>query len=67
MKVKKGDILVGTNPYTHETKKYKYVGISDKAYHASGFKHVLIEGGTRQKIIVTNSWAKAWQLKKFKG
>ena len=64
MKIEKGDILIGTNPYTGEKKKYKYIGKPDVIH--KGFDRELIEGGTKQHIIIGKEWAKAFNLKLFK-
>ena len=67
MKIEKGDILIGTCPYTGKKTKYKYVGKEEsKLLKSSGFTRVLIEGGTRIKIIVTNKWAKENNLRLYR-
>lgn len=64
MKITKGSILEGTNPFTGEVKKYKYVGRPEVSH--SGFDRELIEGGTRQHIIVGKQWCKEFKLRVVK-
>lgn len=67
MKIEKGDILIGTCPYTGQETKYKYIGKEEsELLAASGFTRVLIEGGTRTRIVISNRWAKANNLRLFK-
>jgi hypothetical protein len=67
MKIKKGDIVIVTNPYTNKKEKLKYIGLLDKETHptlyANGFKRVLLNN-KNQKVIVTELWAKQFNLHK---
>lgn len=72
MKIKKGDILIGTCPYTGEKIKYKYLGDTDKdsMLYKNGFKRILIEkrkDKKNQKVIITDSHAKRLKLRKKDG
>lgn len=58
MKVKKGDILEGTNPYSKKKQLYKYLGkVESKMLIASGFKYLLKPKGSEFNLIVTSEWA----------
>jgi hypothetical protein len=63
MSVKKGDMLIATNPYSGERKKYKYLGKEkSKMLIANDFKRILVDRHGEQ-IIVSDLWAKAFNLK----
>jgi hypothetical protein len=69
MSIKKGDMLITESPYDGKKKKYKYLGLIDKnefpTLYANGFKRMLIDR-EGNKIIVTNLWAKTFNLKPVK-
>jgi hypothetical protein len=66
MSVKKGDMLIATNPYNGKKKKYKYLGKEkSKMLIANDFKRILVDRNGEQ-IIVSDLWAKTFDLKPAK-
>lgn len=72
MKIKKGDILIGTCPHTGEKIKYKYIGETDKdsMLYKNGFKRILIEkrksAKKNFKVVISDEYAKRLKLRKVK-
>ena len=63
MKVEKGQILEGINPYTGEKEYFKYHGNEEEQLASKGIKRKLKQKGIKGIIIVSNEWIKAHKIK----
>ena len=64
MKLTKGTILVGINPYNHKKRKFKYLG-RNKGVGVKSHPMLLYDYKQKCNVCVTLDYVKQWQIKPY--
>lgn len=64
MKLTKGTILVGINPYNHKKRKFKYLG-RNKGLGTKSHPMALYDYKQQATVYVSLEYVKQWQIKPY--
>lgn len=64
MKISKGQIVVGINPYNHKKRKFKYLG-KNKGIGKNSHPIRLYDYKQQCEIMVTKEQVKLWKIKLY--
>ena len=64
MKISKGQIVVGINPYNHKKRKFKYLG-KNKGIGSSSHPIRLYDYKQQCEVMITKEQVKLWKIKLY--